>query len=713
MKCFNLTRIQGSQCLVVAVLASSVMLTVGCNNMATTAASANPLNSGATISGKVHGGNQPVAFSTVTLNFAGQSRSATASSVVATTTTADDNAGSFAFVKDPNAGTSYPNTGNTFSCPNNSSDPLVYVVAKGGNTLNTHDISVNNTAAVFVAPLGLCSQISAATFVNMSEVTTVATIAALQQYFFATNDTFAADGIGAAKTAITNSATLVSNMVDLSTGTAQSSVSLNGSADGVSNNGVSSNGVSAVTVTVKPETAKINHIANVISSCVNNASASASNCTTLFANATPPTAAYTVLPAGTFPVATDVLQAAYYMLVNPTNGNTTNLQNLFNLSPAVGAPYQPTLAAAPSDWTIAINYSATSTCGASTGSYINSPADINIDYTGNVWIANGQTSVGNLAQFSPTGKPGTCVYLGGGAQGGGVVDDKGNIWMGSNGNNIYSYNPSTHAQLAFPTVAPPVAIMADGADNVYFSTAVGTSVYMIPSAATALSAVTPVQISSVVGTANRLFVDDSPGGAIWATSGSNFVSRIAPASSGSNLLNGYSTVTFTTNSPSYGISTDRYNTGTSTNNVFISSGSSSNSVTKLNGGGSTYVAVSGWPTAAGTAGVNNPTSLAIDGMQNSWIVNNTANSTNSLFGVSELTTSEASLSPDGTTAGGFQKSSTFLGAGRAVIVDQSGNVWTASDNATSITEIVGAGVPVYQPYSVGLIPSVSRFQKVP
>jgi hypothetical protein len=167
MNDFKVTPTQSPTNLLLVLLASSVLLTAGCANMATTAVSGNSLGVGASVTGKLHGGNQPVAFATVTLNFAGQSRLATAASVAATTQTLDDNAGSFSFTKDPINGTSYPNTGNTFSCPGDSSDPLVYVVAKGGNTLNTHDNSVNNTAAVFIAPLGLCSQIGAGNFVDM------------------------------------------------------------------------------------------------------------------------------------------------------------------------------------------------------------------------------------------------------------------------------------------------------------------------------------------------------------------------------------------------------------------------------------------------------------------------------------------------------------------------------------------------------------------
>ncbi len=714
MNGYTLPRFVRSPRATLAVLASTAMLTAGCANMASTATDVSPVSSAATVSGKVHGGNQAVSGATVTINFAGQTGLRSASTVAATTTTSTDGTGSFSFLKDPNNGTSYPSTGNTFSCPSGSSDPLVYLVAKGGNTVNDGSSNVNN-AAVFIAPLGTCNELAAST-VYMSEATTVATIAALQQYFDPISESIGADGIGAAKQAIINSFALVSNMVDLSTGLGVASVTHSGANAG---NGL---GVAAVTVTSTPELAKINTIANIISACVNNATSSATACSTLFASAVPPAPSVTGR-AGTFtfPAATDVLQAAYYMLVNPTNSNTTNLQALYGLAPAVGAPYQPTLTAVPSDWTIGINYATTSTCGTGVGNFISGPADIGIDINGAVWIANGQAGTGNLSQITAIGTPQTCLFVGGGAMAGGVLDDSpnlGKVWVGTSGNNIYRYDPATHASLAFPTAEPALAIVADGKDNVYFSGASG-SLYMITGGATATAAVTPVQISSVIGTANRLFIDNSTskGGAIWATSGSSFVSSVSPAISGANLLNGYNTVTFNVGSPTYGVVTDIFSASSGTNNVYVSSSSSSNFITKLNGSGSSYTVVNGWPTATGAAGLNSPTGLAVDGSisgtsnGNLWSANNSANTTSGLFSVSEISAAKASLSPDGNTAGGFQKSTPFLAAGRAIAVDQSGNVWLANDGATSVTEIVGAGVPLYQPFAAGLYSG--RFLQIP
>ena len=54
--------------------------------------------------------------------------------------------------------------------------------------------------------------------------------------------------------------------------------------------------------------------------------------------------------------------------------------------------------------------------------------------------------------------------------------------------------------------------------------------------------------------------------------------------------------------------------------------------------------------------------------------------------------------------------------GQWATVDQSGNVWVAGDGTSTnpsnfVTEIVGGGVPIYQPYAVGL--TNGRFQAIP
>jgi hypothetical protein len=199
-------------------------------------------------------------------------------------------------------------------------------------------------------------------------------------------------------------------------------------------------------------------------------------------------------------------------------------------------------------------------------------------------------------------------------------------------------------------------------------------------------------------------------GSIWASSGSNFISRVTAGAAGDpNYLNGFSTTPFNVPDGTYGISV------TANNNVLVSSGGASSTVSYLTGSGVSYASASGWPAAAGLGGINNPASIALDGAQDVWTVNTSNNSVSGLDSVSELSIAGANLTPNGTSAGGLQLSSGFS-TGRSMIIDQSGNVWITGDGTLAnpsnfVTEIVGSGVPIYQPYAVGL--ANGRFQTIP
>ncbi len=106
-----------------------------------------------------------------------------------------------------------------------------------------------------------------------------------------------------------------------------------------------------------------------------------------------------------------------------------------------------------------------------------------------------------------------------------------------------------------------------------------------------------------------------------------------------------------------------------------------------------------------TAGISSPTALAVDGRQTTFIPNSANGaSTGSLSAVNFH-----SLAQSPTT--GFQKDAAFLNSGRAAAIDQAGNIWVVGTGNNFITEIVGAAVPVFTPYSAGL--ANGRFQSVP
>lgn len=702
-------RLTGTKRNLLALLASSAMLTAGCANMATTASHVNALDTSANLSGRVHGGNQPVSGATVNLYFAAQNEYG-AAKLVATTTTSNDGTGSFAFVQN----TTSPDTGtdNTFSCPTPGASPLVYVVAKGGNTLNNGDSGVNNSAAAFIAVYGTCAQLATTPgFVDMTEVTTVATMAVVQQFFDPATDSISADGTGQQYNIMLNIPNTIALLVNAANGTAVSSTVIPAST--ASGN----NGVVGVTVTATPEVSKINTLANILSACVNNAASTALPCAVLFADATPPSPSLTNKPNGTtFAPATDVLQAAYYLLTNPTNGGTSNLAAIYGLAPASGAPYQPALTAQPSDWTIAINYASSSVCGTGRGGFLNQPYDIGIDAGDNVWISNAETSSGNLSEITATGAAATCVFPGSGSNGGLALDLNGNVWVASTGSNhVYRYssglNGLAQGLVDFPTANPGLGVAADGSGNIYFSSPAGTGfLYQIPGGAASTSAIAPVEISNVIGTNPVRLMPDTNGlvagvpnpSDIWVASGIGYVSRVTPSTNSGdpNFDNNFSTTTFPTGVAAQGLAV------TSSNNVFVSSGSTDNYVTYLTGSGTSYS--NDWTTSMGFGGLNNPTGLSIDGKNNVWVPNN-GNVSSSIGSVSEISAGANALSP----TSGFEKTSAFLSSGLASVVDQAGNVWVVGNGGTGnyITEILGAGVPMYQPYAKGL--SNGRFQTIP
>ena len=695
-----------------AVTASIVLFTAGCANMATTAADSNSLSgNAAVVSGQVHGGSQPISGATVTLNTTGSGKPGNAGVVLATTTT--DSSGMFSFTKNtPNGGTTYPNSSNIYTCPS-SGNPLVYLKAVGGNTANSGSTS-SNTAIVFLAPLGLCGTISSTTVVSVTEVTTVATIAALQQYIDPINEVIGSGSSGPAGTAIGNSFNLINSLVSPTTGLAVTSTTFSGGTN---------NGVSGTSITATPNSTKINTIANILSACINTASATSSSCQTLFTNATAPSCSVTDRPCTpALPVAADVLQAAYYMLTNPTNGSVTNLKALFNLPVGAGQPYGPVLANAPTDWTIGIKYSSTSTCG--NGSLISSPASISVDINGNIWFSDAQTGSGNLIEVTSTGTPGVCVALNANSALNSTVtttiDTKPYVWQGtSNSLTLSRYSPAGTTNVT--ATEAPLTLAADGLGNVYFSTIMG-NLFQIQNA-TATTPGTPIKIYANPTTGmlpTGLFIDSSTTtpqtGAIWMTSGNGSITSTVPSTVTTDLtyLNGFTTTTFTTPSPTYGLTVSAISTtsGTnpiSTNNVLISIPTTSTSTGTTNivanyvGLGTSYQSASGWPTTSGFGGLSSPLGIALDGIGNIWTANNASGSNS----VSEISTANAALSP----TGGFLGDSGLLASSRSIVVDQSGNVWVGGDGNNYITEIVGAGVPVYQPYSAAL--NKGLFQTIP
>ncbi len=696
--------------------AAATLLTTGCGMGSTSTTFVPSTTAAATWSGKMMGGNQPIGGATVTLWAAGTGGYGSASTQYAQTTTSTDGQASFSFNKAATpTGPTAPTT-NSYGCPSGS-DPQMYLIGAGGNTLNTG--SNNNTAAVFILTLGKCSAINDPALI-VNEITTVATIAAVQQYFNPATESLGYPASVQAAQGYANALLAIPTLANVAYGTANTATQIAATPAGAT---------AAVTVTALPETAKLVTIANILAACVNNAANTAANCTTLFANALPPpNVAVTSQPTITMPTATDTLQAAYYMQVNPASmktagtANATGMKALFGLIAAAGAAYPGSLTGSPTDWTLGIRYSSTSACGY--GTFLLASYVLEADANGNIWVAAGGTSTtsSNLIELLPNGTPATCA-LGNLVAGtkGLTIDTGGNVWIAGNtaGAPYYKYNIAAGTSTPYPTstATVPYAVAADGTGNIFYTDAANTAVNEFVGGAASMAAVSPVNIATVSTTPFFLAVDTTgtlivPNSAVSTTV---FLYDIYPSTGLGNTNNYLTTSVGSTSNVvnPYAVAVGlggKFYLGNSTSGSSTVS-QTAYSLTQTNGTATFSANTAQY--AADLGGVRGPN--AIDGAGNVWYANSVAPTGNyaagatGAYSISELSAALVSMGADGQT-GGFQKASAIINtAPRGLTIDPSGNVWGGSNSATGngVFEIVGAAVPVVTPISASLAKSIA------
>jgi len=720
-------------------LAVLMPLLTGCGALTPTAGPANSFVTAGALTGKVHGGNQPVAGATISLYAAGTSGYGSAGVLYAQTTSATDGTGSFSFTQTTTGSPTGPPSSitSTYGCPTGSGtnpNPQMYLISSGGATQGYGNGT--NSAAVFITALGPCSGVGSL-FVDLNEVTSVGTMAALQQYFNPVTESFGYPLADA--TYFSNGQATIANLVNIASGAAVTSTTQSAIPTGSTN---------SVTVTITPEVNQINTIANILAACVNNTSNTAANCTTLFTDAVPPNPAVTSQASTatytTSTVATDTLQALYFMLTNPTSGlSSTNMSGLFGLSSAQ-APFQPSYSTAPTDWTIAVSYTSSNACTLGSGEgttntakFLNAVNDTAVDQQGNVWgDAVGTTS--GLFEISAVGKPLTCGL---GALADSpvpvVLDVNGNAWVGSatkisSKYYLYKWDATAGTYSSWVTTGgfAPTVVVADGNGNVFYAdTNGGVNEFASAASTDTPAAATAVAALGSTNAADLLFMQADSSGDLWLpltfAANPSTLYEIYPSTNtgGSTYLNGFQTGTISSAalySP-YGLAIGYNNGGTE---IYASNGAGSGS------GGNSYKWAYIVPGTTGTATVTDSAvelagnyaarGLAVDGASNAWQANNNAATGNwvtgatssGLYSVIEISANGAAISATsatgtgayGTNTGGFQKPSTFLSIGaRGVSIDPTGNVWVGqnSSTATDIMELVGAAVPVVTPLSYG------------
>ncbi len=358
-----------------------------------------------TVTGNVHGGQQPIGGSTIHMYAVGTNGYGSPSVSVlnngVTVTSSTDGGGSFTLT-------------NLYTC---TPDQRVYITATGGNAG-----SGPNPAIALMAALGRCGDLTASTFVSLNEVTTVASVWALAPFMNG------AANIGAPASnvaGLNNAFADVNELASMATGTA---------------------GGAGVPAGMTVPVATINTLADILAACINSTGTD-SGCTTLFAGAT---------VGGNAP--TDTLTAALNMAQHPGTGVAT----LFPLASPL-SPFQPKLADQPSDFTLAATisgFSQPSAVAADAGGNVwvtdssantltelghsgapvltvpgmSTPSAVAIDQAGNVWVAN----AASVAKVTVGGS--VSSFTGGGLSlpQSIAIDGQGNVWLTNAGNGMLS-----------------------------------------------------------------------------------------------------------------------------------------------------------------------------------------------------------------------------------------------------------------------------------
>jgi len=560
--------------------------------------------------GLVHGGQQPVVAATIQLYEVGTTGNASAAKALLTgAPVLTDANGGFYIAALPACDT-----------PNST----VYLTATGGNAVAGQP---SNTGLAMMVGLGNCTTLianAASMFINMNEVTTVASVFALSSF---TSD-YANVGYASANLSGITDAFAVQNLL-ASTGS--------GSAPGYTP-------ASGITL---PST-KLYSLADSISACINSPGATSIGCSALFTAATP--------SGGSAPA--DTIAA----LANIAHNPSLNVSTIYALSPTT-PPFQPTLTVAPADWTMPIVY---------TGGGLSLPTGVAIDATGNAWIANQGgndiTEISNGTFASGTSGYSSAAIVGPQSV---AIDNAGTVWVANTGaDNVLGLNASGAVTSTLSTgVSGPVSVAIDGSGDVWVANFDGNSLAEFTSGGSVASGspFTNAALSGPTGLAidasNNVWVGNSvPGnvalfnnsGAFQATYTDGLLvapggvatdsvhGRVWAAATGINALTGLTsggaTVTggpFVGGGVSQPLSVAVDGSGT----VWTVGSAATGSVSAFTSNGAAIT-----PTA-GLGSLNMPVNLALDAAGNLWTIDAGDNSVTEFVGLASATVTPLVASP--------------------------------------------------------------------
>jgi len=629
----NQSQRKGLLTALVLLTSSSLVMLAGCGIGGAPVSNTN----GMAIQGKVYGGQQPVNGATIQLYAANTSSYAGAATPLLTSTVTTGGSGDFSITGD-------------YTCPANSQ---VYIVATGGNPGGFS----TNAQLTLAAGLGTCSgTLSSSLFIDIDEVTTVATAYALAP--FATDYLH----VGTSSTnanGLLNAMATINNMVNISNGTALTQTPY------YANNTVTGSTASSYS-SVVPQS-EINTLADILSGCVNSngGTGNGTSCGTLFSAV-----------AGTTP--TNTFDAMLRIAQNPGS----KVSNVWATLPSsIGQPFQPVLSAQPNDWSMSITYVGGG-LGATTATNRSVAQNIAVDQLGDIWVtALGRNAAGGrLVELSPLGAPLTATTTS--TQNGGVtpgsyqpgmlaIDSQNNVYSYySNGGVIYKYSNGFTSLVTQSSLGQ--GLSTDSNDNLWaVSTSGSNQLFEYNSSGTLLNTVT----NGVSGPASNVAFDNSSN--IFLVNG---LTELELNSSASTIL--------------YNQNPAGFMNGLVGPLVIDSAGTQY----AMNSGASTVgkmVDSTDSGTNLSVASFSAPTSIAIDGAGHLWVVN-----AGSTYGnLTEMTNSGTAISPASTgflTNGG----TSFSTQPESVALDQAGNAWllnlngaTGTANYSTVQEYVGIAAP--------------------
>jgi streptogramin lyase len=507
----------------------------------------------ASLSGHVRGGNQPISGAVVQLYAVGTTGLKSQATPLLTSTAVTDQYGNFNITGDWNC------TSNTAVYGTN---PLLYIVASGGNPGLTS--GTNNPAVNMMAALGPCSSVNASTFIDLNELTTLATAYALAPF---TADYAHIGASGANATGLVNAFATAALLVNVASGTAPGSLPANATAP----------------------VNEINTLGDILSGCVNSTGIDGT-CAALFTAATP--------SGGTKP--SDIVGVVLNLAANPASIANA----VFARMPTFPA-FQPSLYNPPQDWTLALKF---------TGGGLASPAGLAVDAAGDIWVAN---AAGNsITELSSTGTPltGASGYTGShnilGPQGI-AVDRSGNVWVADTLlSSVVELNLSAgtiQSSTSFTAggIQAPTALAIDSQNNIWVSNFGGASVTELSSAGVALGN-SPLTAGGTLQAPYGIAVDTS--GNVWVSD--NQASLVAEFANNQSLLSGSGYTDGDILAPE-GVALD------ASSRAWIAD-NGSNAASYLQAAAATA------PTPFTGGGLAMPAAVAVDGNGTIWIANNQA-----------------------------------------------------------------------------------------